>query len=159
MTTPTDHSKTLGIIHIAYGLFNVLMLIVAAIFIFGVLGFAALNSSGSDVAGIGLAGFIILVALGFSAILTLPEFVAGYALLKRKKWAKAAGVVSAILEAMSFPFGTALCVYTLWFLFSEQGKRIYDHQHALPPQPPQWGAISNHREVEYAPPVVPPDWR
>lgn len=155
----TDHNKILGIIHIAYGAFTVIVLLLLAVFLFPVLGFAAARTSGGEVAGIGIVALIVGIVIGVNLLLTVPEFVAGYALLKRKKWAKAAGVVSAILESLNFPFGTALCVYTLWFLFSDQGKALYDKSPAaLPPPPvPQW-VNSPNREAAYVPPS-PSDWR
>jgi hypothetical protein len=156
----TDHNKVLGIIHLAYGAFNVLVLLLISVFVFGVVGIAALGQEGGAL-GLGIVGVIMLFFISFNLIMTIPEFVAGYALLKRKKWAKGACIVSAILESLSFPFGTALCVYTLWFIFSEQGRRIYDMSNAaLPAAPPSWaGASVRGREPQYVPPVSPPDWR
>ena len=82
-------------------------------------------------------------------------------MLKRKKWAKVAGIVAAIVDGLSFPFGSALCVYTLWFIFSEDGRRLYDKNlYALPPPSLRWGNVSaTPRKVEYIPPASPPDWR
>lgn len=156
----TDHNKILGVIHLAYGAFNVLVMTLLSIFMFGVLGFAAARTSGSEAAGMGLFALIMVFVIGLNLLFTVPEFVTGYALLKRKKWAKIAGVISAILESLSFPFGTALCVYTLWFLFSEHGRVIYDQPRgALPPPPVQWAGATVGRQAEYVPPAGPPDWR
>ena len=38
-----------------------------------------------------------------------------------------------MLAGLTFPFGTALCVYTLWFMFGEKGKFLYHKAaYALP---------------------------
>jgi hypothetical protein len=66
--------------------------------------------------------FIFFVTLLF----TLPAFIAGYALLKRKPWARTASIVAAVLEAMNMPIGTAVCIYSFWFMFSDEGKRFYE---------------------------------
>src|SRR5206468_2865291 len=65
-----------------------------------------------------LISFIALVQLVF----TTPPVVAGYALLKQKRWARIAGIIGGVTASMSFPFGTAVCVYAMWFLFGEGGK-------------------------------------
>ena len=65
---------------------------------------------------------LIIVNVG----ITIPSFVAGYAFLKRKSWAKIAGIVACALSALRIPFGTAVSIYTFWFLFSTPGKILYD---------------------------------
>ena len=72
-------------------------------------------------------------------VMAVPSALAGIFLLKRKKSAKILGVIAAIIATMNFPFGTALCVYTLWFLFGEQGRALYDTPVSqTPPPPPVW---------------------
>jgi hypothetical protein len=91
-------------------------------------------------------------------------------MLKRKEWARTASIIASVLAAISFPFGTALCVYSLWFVFGE-GKDFYTQQYARAPH--QRGALPNTstfgwdaqsasqqtRQGEYAPPPQPPNWR
>jgi hypothetical protein len=70
---------------------------------------------------------VILIFAGIINLLfTIPSVVAGYALLKRRPWGKIAGIVAGVCTAMSFPIGTAVAVYTFWFLFGETGKALYD---------------------------------
>jgi hypothetical protein len=108
----------------------------------------------------------------YSLIFTMPSFIAGYAMLKRKTWARTASIVAAVFETMSFPFGTAVAIYSFWFMFGDAGKNLYDISNARRPQqpyalhdaPPQpasdWNA-KTHREREhsYTPPAQPPNWR
>jgi hypothetical protein len=103
----------------------------------------------------------MFLILTINLVLTAPSFVAAYAILKRKRWAKTAGVVAAVVDGLSFPLGSALCVYTLMFMFGERGRHLYGkNAYALPPPPPRWGNVSpREREVEYIPPSSPPDWR
>jgi hypothetical protein len=159
MSQTTDHNKILGIIHLAYGAFNVLVLIVITLFMVGVMGLVATGQSGGEAIPIGIFGFLMAIVILLNLVFTAPEFVTGYALLKRKRWARVAGIIAAIIESLNFPFGTALCVYTLWFLFSDKGKLLYDKtSSALPPSPRQWQQF-HQREVQYVPPSAPPDWR
>jgi hypothetical protein len=130
-----------------------------AIFLF----IAGLSSSSG--AGDPPAFFLVLIwgfFTVFYGVMMTPSFVAGYGLLKRKKWAKTASIVAGVFAGMSFPLGTAVCIYTFWFLFSEPGKVLYDRPaYALPPPPPRWGleTSSSRRQPQYAPPATPPDWR
>ena len=119
--TSREHNKTLGICHIVYGAFHTLMMLaMVAFFIF----FAAVMPPDGPPAGFFLLfGAFFLI---YSIIFTVPSFVAGYGLLKRKSWARTAGIVAAVLEAMNVPIGTAVCVYSFWFMFSDEGKRFYE---------------------------------
>lgn len=100
------------------------------------------------------------------ALFTLPSFVAGYGLLKRKKWAKVWAIIAAVLAGGQFPIGTAVTVYTFWFLFSEPGKQMFEGgNYALPPGRQTWVNeqweydAQRQREGQYTPPPPPPDWR
>jgi hypothetical protein len=160
MMTPEQHNKYLGIAHLAYGAFYCLFIALMMIFM-GAMIFTVppQGAAGPPV------GFFLL-AMGFMTVFhslfIIPSFVASYALLKRRRWAKTAAIVAGVLAAMFFPIGTAVCVYTFWFLFSEPGKLLYDKPSlALPPQPPVFADAMKtvQRAPQYIPPFNPPDWR
>jgi hypothetical protein len=170
--TPQDHNKIIGIMHLIYGGFNALiMLIFVPLFIALGAGVAADPNAPTELTAIfGLFGGLMLV---FALLFGLPPMLAGYAMLRRKSWARVAGIVAACFEALSFPFGTALCVYTLWFLFG-QGEGFHrgggPFQQAQNWQAPHlrdagtydWEAQRARqagRPHEYVPPPQPPDWR
>jgi hypothetical protein len=157
MSSPTDHNKILAITHLVWGVFSVVVTVLVSIAMLVMLGFVA--SESRNPVPIGLFTVVMILVVLVNLVLTLPSFVAGYGMLQRKRWAKPAGIVAAIIDGLSFPFGTALCVYTLWFIFSEQGRQLYDNRLALPPSPPAWNEATKQREFEYIPPVTPPDWR
>lgn len=150
----TDHNKILGIIHVVYGMFSLVVLVIVTFLVLGVVGVA--SASEGQPAPFIIVAVVMLLVLAVNIILAAPSFIAGYAMLKRKAWAKPAAIVAAILDGFSFPFGTALCVYTLWFMFSDEGKVLYDQlSRRLPPAPPQWPVATGKKEPEY----VLPDWR
>jgi hypothetical protein len=164
--TPEDHNKALGICHLAYGGLSALMVLGVLLF-FGAIMFALPGGE----APVGIFMLVLTFILLWSFILTLPSFIAGYAILKRKSWAKTASIIAAVLETMSFPLGTAVAIYSFWFMFSDAGRVMYDKNftspqrpYALrdtPPQPPSasgWDARAR-QEREYVPPTQPPDWR
>ena len=164
--TPEQHNKYLAWSHIAYaGFFALIFGIVFVFFGIGILS-ALLSSPGPNgPPAVFLVIMTLFMAMMFGAF-TLPSFVAGYGLLKRKKWAKVWAIIAAVLAGGQFPMGTAVTVYTFWFLFSEPGKQWFDHgQYALPPGTQTWANqqwdydAQRQREGQYTPPPPPPDWR
>jgi hypothetical protein len=158
--TPEQHNKYLGISHLVYGgLFGVFMFFMVG-FLIAMQRMTELDSRGGPPPFFfGLMGVMFSVIYG---AMMIPSLIAGYALLKRKSWAKTAAIIGGVLAAMSFPIGTAVCVYTFWFLFSDPGKFLYDRpSYALPPGRQAWTAsnVNEQREHQYLPPQGPPDWR
>ncbi len=155
---PQDHNKLLGILHLAYGGLNTLVALIVVV----VFGLASVFSREPV-----LFLVMMLVSLIVYTLLILPSLIAGYGLLKQKRWAKLFAMISAVLAAINFPHGTALCVYTFWFLTGDMGKEVYEGkgvraslQDAPPPPPPFWTERNRaSQEREYVPPHQPPDWR
>lgn len=170
--TPEDHNKTLGICHVAYGAFHTLL--VAAMFAFFFVMMMSIPGRPGDEPPMAFFGLIFGFIFAFSALFTIPSFVAGYGLLKRRSWAKTASIVAAVFESMQFPFGTALCVYSLWFAFGDAGKGLYDNNYnptahrlaelnrAGNEQSAWYKQGTAEREPVYSRPTQPPqppDWR
>ena len=172
--TAEEHNKALGICHLAYG--GLMLLLMLSMFIFMWVMLSAIPSRpGGPDPDMPLAFFGIFLAFMFiySLIFFVPSLIAGYAMLKHKSWARTASIVAAVFEVMSFPFGTAVGVYSFWFMFGEAGKSLYDtsntrtpqrpyalHDAPPPPSASEWNAqTSQQREHAYVPPTQPPDWR
>jgi hypothetical protein len=164
--TPEQHNKYLAWTHIAYASFFALIFGVFMLF-FGV-GMIAGLMNGPGPAGPPAAILVIMflfMTVMFS-LFTLPSFIAGYGLLKGKKWAKVWAIISAVIAGGQFPIGTAVTVYTFWFLFSEPGKQYFErNNYALPPNRQAWANqqwdydAQRQREAQYNQPPSPPDWR
>jgi hypothetical protein len=131
--TPEEHNKMLGICHLVYGGLHTLLTFALLLFFF--FFFAAIAQTTPTkpddpplefLLSIG-AGFFIFIFL-VTTLFTVPALIAGYALLKRKPWARMASIIAAVFEAMNVPFGTAVCVYSFWFMLSEQGKQLYEQK-------------------------------
>ncbi|MGI8654850.1 MAG: hypothetical protein ACR2LC_06495 [Pyrinomonadaceae bacterium] len=178
--TSQDHNKVLGVLHLVYGganAFVMLMMTVYFAFIWSMMSRLPMPppAYGGDPFPKEMFGFIFaamaVMMVVFTIIFAVPQLIAGYGLLKRKKWARKAGIVASALAALGFPLGTALSVYSFWFLFG-QGDELYKnggkasvaYLHELPKPAPDW-AVNNannktsEREREYVPPTQPPDWR
>ena len=161
--TPQEHNKYVGLAQLGYAALHLLMMVASL----GVVGFMFENiyRRSQEMGGPPpppFLGVILVFAAIFNIATTIPSLVAGYALLKRRSWAKVAGIVGGVVAAMSFPIGTAVAVYTFWFLFSDVGKQVYGvkNQELPPPPPNEWQPSSNdsahHGWQSYTPP---PNWR
>ena len=153
-----EHNRYLGLAHVTYGALHILIMLFVGVIVFAMM---SLNAGRSDAPPAAFMTVLMVFVVGINVLLAIPSFIAGYAFLKRKRWAKVAGIVAAVLSALRIPFGTAVAVYTFWFLFSAPGKLLYDTMaQALPPAPPLWDEAARRTGSEtYVPPSSPPDWR
>ena len=159
--TPEQHNKYLGLAHLAYAALHSLMGV-----LFGVM-MVVMFSTMPPPAPANPPPVAMFVFMGiFMGVFTIgwaiPSMIAAYALLKRKRWAKTASIVAGVFAAPQLPLGTAVCVYTFWFAFSEPGRLLYDQPRtSLPPSPSHWAGsdLEKRGEHEYVPPAAPPDWR
>jgi len=160
-----EHNKYIAWAFLANGIFQGVILLFVFLFIFAIV---AGGRSDPEFP----AGFIAAV-FGFALTINLfflsPNFIAAYALLKRKPWARIAGIVAAALSAMNVPLGTLAAVYSLWFFCGDQWKSVYpetaekgrvDPLRITPPAHSQWEGYTKDEEGAFiyrTPP--PPDWR
>jgi hypothetical protein len=170
--TPQDHNKVIGIMHLIWGGFNTLVTLIVFPIIIAILG-PLMRSDPNAPAELATFFIAVMVAVFvLSLLFSLPPLLAGYAMLKRKRWAKVMSIIAACFESLSMPFGTALCVYTLWFHFGP-GQSFHGGGYDAPPAPDWRGTLrdgsaydwesqrASHssRPRDYAPPRQPPDWR
>src|SRR3989337_437666 len=109
--TPEQHNKNAGIAHLAYAGFYCLFILAMFGFMGVMFSIMPPPQNGNEP-----PPWFFVVVFGFMAVfyalLIAPSVVAGYALLKRKSWAKGISIAAAVLAAMFFPFGTVVSVYT-----------------------------------------------
>jgi hypothetical protein len=121
-----QHVKIVAILHIVLGglgLFGAL--IVMAVF-GGLAGLAGLadHADGGMLAGgvLGLIGAVITVVV---LVISLPGLIAGIGLLSFQPWARILTIILSALELPGFPFHTALGIYGLWVLLSNEGTALF----------------------------------
>jgi hypothetical protein len=129
--TPLEHNKYLaigfGILAAILG-FTFLLLMLVSLAVFLGLGISSANETGdANQAGIGILGgaFAVIFYLVLGVLLVLPPAVASRKMWKRKRGARAWGIVAAIMLVWVFPIGTFLAIYALWFLFSTNSRQLY----------------------------------
>jgi len=126
-----DKARLLGLFFWLFTAFNVLIVAVIAIIyvaLFGVI-FSQVPQKAGDPPPELIMGIIMVVfifALIFTLLFSVPKVIAGYGLRKNKEWARTWAIVASAMCCLSFPFGTAIGVFGLIFLFSEEGKRYFE---------------------------------
>ena len=119
------HVKVLAALQVAFGALG-LLFAVLLVFVFG--GAAGIVGASGDpdasiaVPIIGLTGMALV---GFLALTSLPSVIVGIGLMRRRPWARIAGIVISILSLVMIPFGTIVGAYGLWVLFSPDTERLF----------------------------------
>src|SRR5262252_3142680 len=122
-----DQARLLGLLLWLLTGFQVLLIAVLGlfyVFIFGAV--LAAQPRGADgpppelFAGVLI--FVVIILLVTTTLFSIPKIVAGYGLRKEKSWAKIWALIACIMACMNFPFGTAVGVYGLVFIFGDAGK-------------------------------------
>ena len=91
--TPEQHNKYLAYSHIGYGAFFIVLMVAMVIFIGAVLSFDP-NTPPF------LVFFLCTFLVAIYGAMSVPSFVAGYGLLKKKKWAKLWSIIAGVVAAM-----------------------------------------------------------
>jgi len=119
------HLKVVGWLFIVFGALGIL----AAIFggmLLGGLGVAVGSQPDQDAAAVGaLMGLIGMGVMTVIAILSVPGILAGWGILQQKNWGRILGIICAIFQLISFPFGTIFGVYALWVLFNKDTQPLF----------------------------------
>jgi hypothetical protein len=118
--SPKDHNKTLGIIYSFLGGLLVVAALVELVRIITIENERSRVLSNSYVSGLIIIGLLLTIVLLATA----------YGLFKGRRWARVFSLILSGLFVWLFPLGTALAVYTWWFMHSEGGKELYSKSHA-----------------------------
>jgi len=104
------HINTVAALQIGLSIFNLLI----AFLIFTVLklvgGFVD-DANGATILSL-IADILAIVFI----IISFPGILAGMGLYKRKEWARVMTLILSVIEIFSFPFGTAIGIYSIWAL-------------------------------------------
>src|SRR6266446_5211519 len=108
--TVEQHAKTLSIAHLVYA---TIIAITAS-----VVGWV-LSDQG---AALPATSALLLLVLTFAVM--GPFLLTSYGVFFDLQWARASALVSVIFSILSFPLGTTLAIYTLWYFFSDKGRKL-----------------------------------
>ena len=127
-----DHIKTLGTLCVAMG---GLCFVFAWIALANVGGLASVLEAGIPVDTTGAVtdnahpvpgwiAIVLVVLAGYFGVLTLPNVIGGWGLLRHKNWSRPMMVIISSFNLFVVPFGTAIGFYGLWVLFDERSRRL-----------------------------------
>jgi hypothetical protein len=119
--TAEEHNRTLATLHFIYGAMHGLTLAGLLLLVIVIkLTTPAAASISTFWLTFGVLAFVVLLFL-----VGLLPLAVGYALKKRKRWAKPLGLGLAVISLINIPVGTALGIYTIKFFRSSGGAGIY----------------------------------
>ncbi len=121
-----QHIKIVGVLNIVWGAMGALGGLVVLLIFGGALGIIQTATRHEPDAAIalpiiGLVGGAISL---FLLLLSVPAIVAGIGLLKFRPWSRILAIIVSAFHLLSIPFGTALGIYGLWVLLSQESLRF-----------------------------------
>jgi hypothetical protein len=138
-----SHTRVVAVLHLAHGFVAAASALGLFLAVAVTVGFEAAMerwiTHGDPVAQHDTWVWLLVVALVavyvlFALLFTVPALAGGFGLLMRKRWARKFVLVSAVVAALDFPFGTAIAVYTLWFLLGSS-RRLRGVESSYPARP------------------------
>lgn len=147
-----DKSRLLGLFLWLFTAFNIVIIAVIGIIYVGLFGviFSQAPHKASDPPPeliVGIIAVVFVFILVFTVLFSIPKVIAGYGLRKHKSWARPWAIAASIMCCLSFPFGTAIGVFGLIFLLSDEGKAYFENRsyaqvgagcNVNPPPPNSW---------------------
>lgn len=121
-----QHVKILAVLHIVLSGLGILFGMIALLVLGGLGSFIAM--AGESPENWATGGFFHL--LGVLAMLVIfcisvPGMIAGIGLLNYQPWARILTIIISAIELPAFPLHTALGIYGLWVLLSNEGTALF----------------------------------
>jgi hypothetical protein len=118
----TKHIKLLGALYLVFGGMGLCAALILLAITFLGSGAAAFDDPKAGM----ILGTIGMVAVVVASIVTLPNLLAGWGLLRLKPWARILTLVLSFFNLPAFPIGTAIGVYGIWVLFQAESLRLFE---------------------------------
>ncbi|MCW5960479.1 MAG: hypothetical protein KIS76_09985 [Pyrinomonadaceae bacterium] len=123
--TSKERNRLSGIFLLAHAAINGVLNLIAFSFMVLIVGAADGELPGFFLFIMMFAGFFALASL-------IPQLVGGWKLLKERPDARNWGIVGAIVACLNVPLGTAAGIFTLVFLFGDDGRKFYEPYNRTP---------------------------
>lgn len=120
-----SHKRILGILFIISGILHLFGMLFLS-FLFSLIFPLIFEHAHLDDQWVLVWVFPFLKALAIIVILlvAIPSIIGGWGMLAEKKWAMVLILVLGCLKLFSFPFGTALGIYTIWVYAEDHKQKI-----------------------------------
>jgi len=120
-----SHVDFVGVLFVVWGLLTTLVgLSTLALGVGAVSLIASAGRGGSHVAA-GLTAAVFTTMAIIAMVWGAAHVVVGVPLRRHRPWARLIALVLGSADLLLLPYGTALGVYALWVLLSEQGRAIF----------------------------------
>ncbi len=130
------HIRVIAWLHIVFGALGLCAALLALLFFGGLAGIVGMSGhSGDSRVAMPILGILGGVAFVVLAAVSIPGLVAGIGLLSFRSWARILTIILSAVHLLNVPLGTALGVYGLWALLSNEGSRLFDQPPPLVEQP------------------------
>jgi len=122
------HVDFVGVLFIVWGLLTTLVGVSTLALGVGAVALItqASRSGGGVAAGLTAAVFTTLAVIAI--VWGAAHVVVGVPLRQRRPWARHVALMLGSVDLVLLPYGTALGVYALWVLLTEQGKALFADQ-------------------------------
>ena len=108
------HINVVAALQIGLSVFNLLIALLIFIVLKLVVGFVDEPNAGTILSIIADVLAIVFI------VISVPGILAGMGLYKRKEWARILTLILSVIEIFSFPFGTAIGIYSIWALIQPE---------------------------------------
>src|SRR4051812_36694199 len=117
-TVMDQHRKVLGILYLVFGaMWAIGALVLLGLFVGGVIHPDPGEQLAFQTMAVALVTLlVVLAAIGISG---------GVGMLKRRSWAKVPVLIAGLASLFTFPVGTVLGIYTLWFWFQPNVRQLF----------------------------------
>ncbi len=118
-----QHVKILSILYLILGALGLLASLATLVTIAGA-GIIGSASSGEAAPAL-VTGIVGTVIAGFVFLLSIPNIICGWAMLKHKEWGRVFGIILSVLNLLQLPLGTILGIYGLWVLLNDETVALF----------------------------------
>lgn len=120
------HINIVAALQIGLSIFNLLI----AFLVFTVL--KLVGGFVDDANGATILSLIADILAVIFIIISVPGILAGMGLYKKKEWARILTLILSVIEIFSFPFGTAIGIYSIWALIQPEIVNMFNPSGASP---------------------------
>jgi hypothetical protein len=113
------HVTVAGALRIGMG---VLGLLIAAFVFVAVVGGGLISGDRDAFAITSVVGTVIG---GFFGLISLPNVIAGWGLIRFKPWARILTLILSALDLVNVPIGTLLGIYTIWVVLQDETEKLF----------------------------------
>lgn len=114
------HINIVAALQIGLSIFNLLVAFVTFSILKLVGGFVD-DANGSTILSL-IADIFAIVFI----VISFPGIMSGLGLYRRKEWGRILALILSVIELFSFPFGTAIGIYSIWALTQPEIVAIFN---------------------------------